>query len=350
MKRAGQMALIADWQLAGIIDAPTAQALQAKDPGRWWLNLLLGLAAWFSALLMISATMGPWVLLVDNALGRSLYALILLWAAWQLQRNQGLFVEQLALALSLSGQGVLVFVWSSELRPLLDWSQSIAVVGLPLALAMFWLLDSQRHRQLCVLFALLYASMLLESGPLLLVYAGLLAGVAVLGWSTRRRWAKLAAARYFRPALDGVTLFALLLALSAQQGIWLSLPQQEADILWFQGYRLSIAMLTVLAVIWLFRIELAHWRWAAPLIALVLVLLLFQAPALLLASTLGLLVFHARSWLWSLLSPLVVLVALAEWYYNLQLSLLHKSWLLMLAGMLLLACYWLWQRRGRAAV
>ncbi len=349
MKRAGQLALITDWQRAGIIDDSTAQTLQDKDPGRWWLNLLMGFAAWFAAVLIISATMGPWVLLVDNALGRSLYALILLSVAWQLLRNQGLFVEQLALALSLSGQGVLIFVWSSELPSVLDWSQSITAVGLPLALALFWLPGSYRHRQLCGLFALLYISMLLEAGPLLLLYAGLLAVLAVVGWSTRQQWARHTAACYLRPALDGVTLFAMALAVFAQQGVWYDLPQHAADVLWVQGYRLNIALLTVCVVVWIFRVDLGHWRWAAPMTVLVVVVLLFQAPGMLLASTLGLLAFHARSWLWSLLSPLIALVALAEWYYNLQLSLLHKSWLLMLAGIVLLACYWLWQHRGRAA-
>ncbi|SDU14628.1 DUF4401 domain-containing protein [Halopseudomonas salegens] len=348
MKRAVQLALIADWQKDGLIDEAIAQRLQTADPGRWWLNLLLGLAAWLAALMMISATMGPWVLLVDNIFGLSLYALILLGCAWLMLRSQGLFIEQLALAFSLSGQGMLVFVWADELNPLLNWLQSIAVVGLPLALVMLWVPGSQRHRQLCCLFSLMYGALLLEFGPLLLVYASLLAGLAALGWATRYRWAAHHSAAWLKPMLDATTLFALLLAVYAQQGFWFTLPAEGTADFWMLGYRMSIAALAVLAVGWLFSRELRQWPLAAPVLALALAVLLFKAPALLLAMTLGLLVFYARSWVWCMLCPLFTLLALSEWYYSLQLSLLHKSWLLMLSGSLLLLAYGCWQRWGRA--
>lgn len=348
MKADAFSTLLAAWAQQGHIDQAAVQRWQQHDGGPWWLGLLVTLAAWCAAVLMIVATMGPWFALVDSAPGRSLYACALLLAAWLLLRGQGFFAGQLGLVLSLSGQIIFVIAWTEVLQPALEWPQAVSAVGLPLALAMFILPAGVHHRRLCALLLLAYVATWLADGLLLLLYAAVLSWLVALAWLTRRHWAIWSGAVWCKPALEAATLTSLMLALFVQAGWHESSAAATAD-LWLQGYRLTLVALALVASGWIFSFELGRWRWSAPLLCAALLLLLFKAPALVLAATMGMVAFHARSWLWSLLTPLFALLALSEWYYNLQLSLLHKSMLLMLAGAVLLLVYGVWLRSGGQA-
>ncbi len=105
---AGGADFIALLRERGIVDSGEKGAGLGLRPMPWWLMLLQGLAAWVASLMIILAvmsTMGGLDLttLVRGAVG----ALLCATAIW-LFRRERLFSEQMALAFSLAGQGLLV--------------------------------------------------------------------------------------------------------------------------------------------------------------------------------------------------------------------------------------------------
>ena len=82
-------------QHASIIDAAKAQQLQIVT-SPWWLQILLGIAAWIASILIVGSFLGPLLALADNNPVRTVAAVALLAAAiWLTSRKQE-FLQQMA--------------------------------------------------------------------------------------------------------------------------------------------------------------------------------------------------------------------------------------------------------------
>ncbi|MDR0996159.1 MAG: DUF4401 domain-containing protein, partial [Zoogloeaceae bacterium] len=120
-----------------------------------WLTVLQGAAAWVAALLIL-----PWLfLLVDESAAWIVPGVLLLGAAcWLLRARKGIFAEQLGLAASLSGQGVLVgWLWLYVFDDLWRGQTPGLLLGVCAALiaaGMTWLKTPRLHRSLCAMLAL----------------------------------------------------------------------------------------------------------------------------------------------------------------------------------------------------
>jgi len=122
----------------------------------WYISLMLGVAGWFAGLLLLifaGALFRP-----DKAPGAIALGAVLVAAAFGLFKvdRNGTFVSQLALALSIAGQVLLLFGLHEGFFKGLGGSTSItsiAFVALVIQLALIPIMPSHLHRTMSTLFA-----------------------------------------------------------------------------------------------------------------------------------------------------------------------------------------------------
>ena len=320
-----------------ILDQAAMQRLARHDRVPWFVVLLVGLAAWLAAALLIGSTLVA--LLGDSPATAAAAGALLLGAAIWLLRRSGVFAGQLGLALSLAGQGMLVLA-VAQLDALQTWQhRPPALAAMLLASGMLWTPAAGSHRLVCALIALAAGAALVGLNPGLACYGLLLAVAATWIWWQRRRWAGSRRAALYRAAGGGATLLALGLPLIAQrhwmESFGMLVDQRMAFVLsWL--YPLGAGALLLGITLRLSRGLSAPMRIAAVAAVLLLGGLGLQAPGLLIAAALWLALFHACERFWAVLVGLGALLYLGDFYYGLHISLLHKSLLLVISGLLLL--------------
>src|SRR5690606_1027422 len=110
MREHWKQALLEDLRRHGIVDDAAAAGVLQQGPAPWFVYLFAGLAAWLAAsMLIISSAV---MLAQDNALVAVLNGGVLLGLAVWLLRQPGIFLAQMGVALSLAGQGMLVYAAS----------------------------------------------------------------------------------------------------------------------------------------------------------------------------------------------------------------------------------------------
>lgn len=335
-------------QQAGIIDAATAQQLQITS-SPWWLHMLLGIAAWIAAILIVGSFLGPLLVLADNNPVRTAAAVMLLAAAiWLTSRKQE-FLQQMAVAIALAGQGLLVYV-IYEVSGQYDEVARYACA----VISIFLLLSplNTLHQRVSLGIALLCLISLVSSAPLLAVISNLLAITAALLWCSRVKWANFAQAKTIKSVLQVVTVAALALTLFGQSLLWLDSSYWLNDKLDMARalYSALGSVLFISTIFWLSRLATVPSRLALLTIAAVLCILLYPASGLLVSTALMLACFYGCSRNGYALCLLCMLLAMSQFYYSLQLNLLHKSAILALSGAALLAAWLLLQRYQRRLV
>ena len=337
--------LDAQLQQAGIVEAKQAQRL-AQHGSPWWLQLLLGFAAWIASLLIISSFVGPLLALADNDVVRLFAAALLLGSALWLARQHHDFVQHLSVAVALAGQGLLVYA----LYELSDHNDELARYSCALvsvALLFSWL--NPLHRRISLTIAMLCLLSLINSAVLLALVSNLLAALAVVLWCSRSHWAGFHYASRLKSLLEVSTLAALGLTLLGQcllvfdSGSWLDNKLEVARAL----YSALGSVLLLCTVFWLSRLATVPSRLALLSITMLLCILLYTASGLLASSAIMLACFYGCSKRWVALCLLSMLFAISQFYYNLELTLLYKSALLALSGLLVLAAWLLLQRYQR---
>jgi hypothetical protein len=337
--------LSAALQQQGVISAATAVQLQQHN-SPWWLQVLLGLAAWIAALLIISSFMGPLLALADNNLWRSIAALALLASAIWLALQSHEFLQQMSVAIALAGQGLLVYVVYDQLS-----DNDIAARYACAIFSTLLLLSplKQLHQRLSLGIAMFCLLSLVRSAPLLGVVSSVLAAAAVLGWSSRSVWASSPLAARLKSMLEVTTLTALGLALLGQCVLQLELQHWLGDKLALARalYSALAAILLLTTVFWLSRLATLPSRLLLLTVTALLCVALYPASAVLVSLALLLACFYGCHQRWSALCMLSMLLAIGQFYYDLQLNLLHKSALLALSGGVLLLGWLLLQRYQR---
>ena len=341
-------ALLATLQQAGIIDNTKAQQLSAAG-SPWWLQVLLGIAAWIASILMISSFIGPLLALADNTAVRMLAAAMLLTTAIWLATKPHEFVQQMSVAIALSGQGLLVYAVYELFGQQYDAPRYAC--ALLSGLLLFSPLNPL-HQRVSLAIAAACLLSLLSSAALLAVVSSALAAAAVWLWCNRPRWASLAHAGKIKSLLEVGTLAALSLTLFGQcllvvdSSNWLDDKLALAQAL----YSALGSILLISTVFWLSRLATVPSRLVLLSITTLLCVLLYPASGLLASSALLLACFYGCSQRWAALCLLSMLFALSQFYYSLELNLLYKSGVLALSGLLLLAAWLLLQRYQRRLV
>ncbi|MBL4834106.1 MAG: DUF4401 domain-containing protein [Pseudomonas sp.] len=339
MKHDSLNVLLDRLQVELALDEDQRNQLRAGSQAPWWLSALLGLAAWFSASFFIVAFLGPWLLLIEGPVGRGLAGLLLLLAAlWLFRRGQS-FAHQIALALSLTGQGLLIFVLAEHLQLELDNLRAPAVLSMLLAGILLWLPSSFLHRHVCALVVLASAAVLVGSGTGLALYCLLLAACACALWLGRVRWATHPQAGRIRAIADAATLLSLCLAATMHHQLLEPLLdlQKLAAARWTSAvYQVGMGLLLLTVVAWLLRNMKRAAYWSGLGATVVLVILAHPAPGLVLTLALGLAVFQASNRSWMALLPAFAAFYLFILYYSLHISLLQKSLVMVASGLVLL--------------
>lgn len=324
-----------------ILDRAAMSLLARHERAPWYVGLLAGLAAWLAAVLLIGSTLI--VLQGDSPAVAAVTGLLLLGSAILLLRRSGVFAGQLGLALSLAGQGMLVLA-AARFGGLDIWHhRPPALAALVLAGGMLAVPATGGHRLMCALILLAAGAALIGFNAWLAGYGLLLAVAAVWIWLWRRRWAGSRRAALYRASAGAATVLALGLPIITQQH-WLAsfgapIDQRMAFMLsWL--YPLGAGALLLGVVLYLVRQRKASLRIAAITWALLLGGLGLQAPGLLVAAALWLALFHACERIWAVLVGMGALLYLGNFYYSLHISLLHKSALLMISGLVLLGLRW----------
>ncbi len=136
----------------GLLDAATA--VEAPDPAPapdrpWYIGLLLGVSGWLAGLFLLGFV--GLLFRPDTPVAAGIAGAVLLAAAWGLYRadREGAFVAQLALALSIAGQCLVLFALNDDARGIGPIAASALLLQAVLALAM----PNPLHRALSAFFA-----------------------------------------------------------------------------------------------------------------------------------------------------------------------------------------------------
>lgn len=311
--------------------APAADA----ESSPWYVKTLVGVAAWIAAfflgtflgLLGIIDTAGQ---MIGWGIGLTIVAIGLKW--WL---RQSIFWGQLAFAMVLAGQGLLLF----GIGDLSQDGTTVALATIGLELALLLLYPDALHRMISVLVIIGALSFLCYDQDLPQLLHALIfataAGAAFL-WQGEFRLLTSRFYAYRTPVGYGlaVALFALcLLALGSWYGAtdwWLSAAGLALILLY-----LINQILRDLAQPLLSRTGL--WAMGA---LLLLCIPAYQTPGILAAVIVLLLGRWRGNGLLLGLATLFLLFFLSAYYYNLEITLLNKSYILMGTGAALLVAWW----------
>ncbi|PRB81920.1 DUF4401 domain-containing protein [Pseudomonas sp. MYb185] len=345
MSRAWQQGLIEALQQRQILDPPAVERVRDEHAAPWYMALLSGLAAWLAALLLLGSSL---ITIIDDSAPASAISggLLLALAIWLLRRP-GVFAAQLGLALSLVGQGLLVFALV-QLEPWAAAGQRLPALGALLVAAGMLLPPAHgAHRLVCALIAMFSLAVLIGANALLSLYGLLLAALGICLWLQRSGWAGKRAALY-RAIAGAATVMALVLAILGH-GRWgdllgLLLNDRTVQLLtWL--YPVGAGLLLLATVSWLVRGEKPAFRLGCAAAVVIVVALCAQAPGLLVGAALWLAVFQASDRFWCVLVGIGTTLYLGDLYYSLHITLLHKSMLLVATGLVLLLLRWLLLRQ-----
>jgi hypothetical protein len=352
MSHSPSPALLARLHDSAIVDDAQHAALAAHTPTPWWLALLLAFAAWVAALIILSSFFGPLLMLGNGALTRGAGGLVLLAAAVLLFRRRSAFTDQMALAFSLAGQGLLLSAVAEHFFDLLAGSDQVALGAVLVSASMATAPATVLHRSACILISLAGLGYLIGPGAGLALFGVALCAAATAFWLRRSTWAAHPQAPLLKSAAHAFTLAALCLAPYGNSrsaiGVLDGLLLGSHTALALPLYRAGVALILLGTVLWLCR-QAGTLRLPAVCAAAAFAYAAHPAPGLLVGVTLLLATFHACHRPWITMSLAFSGLYLWEYYYSLQSTLLAKSLTLAASGALLLALragMHVWTRRS----
>ncbi len=311
--------------------APAADA----ESSPWYVKTLVGVAAWIAAfflgtflgLMGIIDTTGQ---MIGWGIGLTVVAIGLKW--W---RRQSIFWGQLTFAMVLAGQGLLIF----GIGDLLQDSTTVALAAIGVELVLLVLYPDALHRMISVLAIIGALTFLIydQDFPQLL-HALILVTTAGMTFLWQGEF-RLLTGRFYPyriPVGYGLVLALFGLCLLAL-GNWLGVTDW-----WLSATALALVLLYLINQILhdldqplLSRVGL----WAVGAL-LLLCIPAYQTPGILAAVIVLLLGRWRGNNLLLGLATLFLLFFLSAYYYNLEITLLNKSYILMGTGVVLLAAWW----------
>ncbi|MDR2129339.1 MAG: DUF4401 domain-containing protein [Burkholderiaceae bacterium] len=362
-------ALLTTLAAQGAIDeASAARAMARLDAAStpWWLSVILALAAWLAATLVLLA-----VLKLKHDLtapARVVIAVLCLGVALPvLRKSTHVFGQQFGLALSLAGQGLMAWVFVDESSVRLGFALSAAlaaVLTVPRAPVL--------HRGLCALAA--WLCLLVSLGAYLVdvhhIHPGAVSALGVLVgalalalWLRRAHWTQWWLAGGDDAGLPKAwagasAVMSMLLAVGVASldgvdalGFGLHPGRQESLVFFYRLYRWGAAALLLAVCAHLLRPLAPARRWPLLGVAALCAAVGWQWSGMLMVAALALAAFQACQRVWFAVLLLWLVPVVGCYYYNLSSSLLVKSISMMALGAVLLALRWAlarWRAQGDA--
>ncbi len=339
------MSHLSQWhklKVAGVVSGDMPEQPQQTASTLWYVRALQGFAGWLAALFLIGFLGIGVAGLFEHGLALMLLGITINVSSYVFfkTRPESDFFEQLVLVFSLTGQFLFAFglfeVFGFKERQLLVW------IGL-YQLVLMWFINHYLHRFLSTWFAVIA----LFWGFDVLIYSGLgsalVAALFVWLWLDKTGWQ--AEQEFYEPI--GYALAFSLLQLNAQSQLWLGgvFYYRQAEVSWLMqnadwisaGLNSLVLMYFVYRMVQEQRVKLSST--AGKLIVLAAVIMLFSAlPVIGLSSALLVLLvgFARRNRLLMVLGGLAMIGFVSWYYYSLEITLLFKSIILMVAGLVLL--------------
>jgi len=309
------------------------------QPPPWFVRVLIGGGAWVTMLLFLLA-----LLLAGfhkSTEGMGVLGVVLVAGATALRWNgTGDFLVQLTLSAAFTGEGLILFAMSP--RTEMAMALSLVVVELPV----LFLFRDVSHRFLStvgILGALGTAAMKAGGPGMLAMYVVVLAVVAYAVWLDAPRLLQRGTS-VFTPVAYGMVV-SLLLAMGAclmLRGEW----HTSADSKVMLGFPVTAAVgLALLYFEWRIFTEQgvplgSEAAWATFLGTVLLGVVTFNTPGILAAIGVLVLAFHRREVLLAGLAAAFLVGFGVFFYYDLAVSLMVKSLVLVASGVLVLLARW----------
>lgn len=313
--------------------------LPAQPPATpWFVRTLAGFGAWLGGMFLLGWLMALFGAMMDSATGMLVLGIFTLAGAFGIYRaaRQSEALQQIGLAFSMAGQ----FSFAFGLEGLFRWGQGpMAGLVCLMQLALVMLINNPLHRYLCALFAAMAGYWFLLRVQALPLGGALLAAAVTWIWLNESRWTAARRAEFFRPVGYAFALALLLwqapLSLREFAGWW-----------WRDGFVMVVpywvtplafaASVAVSAGVLARRQSAQAWqRWMAA--ALVVSVVAWLAPGLLAALLVLLLGAGTGNRILGGLALLAGAWYLGAYYYQLQVTLLEKSGVMLATGLVLLA-------------
>lgn len=332
-------------------ELPAPGKMQGSVSQAWYIRVMLGFSGWLGALFLMGFIGVAFTMLRENMIAGICIGLALCAFAYVIFRSgsDNDFVLQLALALSMAGQGFVVFSLFQKS------SQNHAVIFAAILLFEILLvvvMPNFIHRFLSTVSAVYAAYFLFQELRMFGFTSGVVAILLTLLWWSPRH---LRQPEIWRPIG-----FALALTLLTTEGsrLFPLLMLQNSDAWWFKhGWRLAATLvnLALLAsTLLVLRREDMRWSSSSALLVISGTLILcgfgYVAPGLSHALLLILIAYSFGEKLLLGLGLFSLLSFLSHYYYQLQVSLLYKSIVLVSLALLLLAMRWYLNYRFPLAV
>ena len=327
-----------------------AQTISTQDrekPSPWYLQAIIGIAAWLAA----SSLMGFLTIInvLDSAtsmmVSGSIFCIIAVGSRAIIR--QSLFVDQLALALSLVGQVLLIggIGWATDSPRI----AAVALIGLELLLIVLY--ANALHRFLSTMIipaALLFLLFDLEMQEMVHILIAALALGAVIIWRNESYFAVQRTENLYRPLGYGLVislLYVLILSVVATFDRELI----KVHYWWISSISLLLILLALVYTI-LTRLDTAPNIIRLIVIGTIIVFLTtLQAPGIVAAVLILVLGFQRGNGLLMGLATAFLALFLIIFYYNLELTLLTKSLMLMTTGLALFGLRFVLMRRFEIA-
>lgn len=325
----------------GVISAETRQSITPpakRDIAQaWYIRFLVGFSAWIASLLFI--TFLGIIGVVDNSVGALIVGGVfaVLTTAYSYQDSESLFGDQLALALSFAGRLLAYVSITDILKETLTIAVCVAIIELILLL--LYRDRVSRFVSVCIINIAVCVIFLdldfVDGVPLL---AGLLAISTVILWQRESTWATRRNG-LLEPLAYGVVV--------SMMGILLLTFINFVQPRWWLA-SLIISGCTLWLVVYLLRqygVALSHTVaiWCVALVVL------FAAPSALAPGIVaGILLLLLGFWrgnrLLGFFGVVLTVLFIGRFYYDLEYTLLTKSYLLMAGGCLLLVARTIFNR------
>lgn len=325
----------------GLVEGEMPEPERSASP--WFVRVMLGIAGWIGALFLLGFV-GAAFIINDPAFAAVLGAACCAGAAALFRVADGNdFAEQFGLAGSLVGQ-VLIGIGLADFLRMDDPAFYLVVAAVEAGLALA--VPNFLHRVLATSGAAIALALAVNQLSLHGLAAPLLCAALAWVWLEPKRWA--GAGRIWRPIGYGLLLALLLVETFRLFGAEQWLGMRDGAPGWFAlhgpllGRALTAAILVWVTAALSLREEAHGAGRISPYTvgaAILFGLLSLKAPGLASASLILLLGFAAGRPILVALGVLSLLGFVAHFYYGLQASLLEKSGILALTGLLLLAAH-----------
>lgn len=180
----------------GLVTGEEPEVSQVAAP--WYVRTMLGIAGWVGALFLLGALFGGLLFIAESAVASGALGLAACVAAVVIYRTtqQNDFAEQFAFAVSLAGQGLLVysilrgFNFFSDAYAFIEQIRLLALVSVGLQAVLFILVPNYLHRVWSALMGIGAAVFLLNQYGVYPFTLVLLLAASTTLWLQEFRWAK----------------------------------------------------------------------------------------------------------------------------------------------------------------